>query len=49
VDEAEIDDVAGEDWVVAVAEGEEDVGFGEHQLPTIISGLPPPLSILRKV
>jgi hypothetical protein len=30
VDEAEIDDVAGEDGVVAVAEREEDVGLGEH-------------------
>src|SRR5882757_4166923 len=30
VDEAEIDDVAGEDGVVAVAEGKEDVGLGEH-------------------
>jgi hypothetical protein len=29
-DEAEVDDVAGEDGVVAVAEGEEDVGLGEH-------------------
>ena len=29
-DEAEVDDVAGEDGVVAVAEGGEDVGFGEH-------------------
>ena len=30
VNEAEIDDVAGEDGVVAVAEREEDVGLGEH-------------------
>jgi hypothetical protein len=29
-DEAEIDDVAGEDRVVAVSEGGEDVGLGEH-------------------
>ena len=29
-DEAEVDDVAGEDGVVAVAECEEDVGLGEH-------------------
>ena len=29
-DEAEVDDVAGEDGVVAVAEGLEDVGLGEH-------------------
>ena len=29
-DEAEVDDVAGEFGVVAVAEGLEDVGFGEH-------------------
>ena len=29
-DEAEIDDVAGEDGIVAVAEGREDVGLGEH-------------------
>ena len=29
-DEAEVDDVAGEDRVVAVAEREEDVGLGEH-------------------
>src|ERR1700678_4356535 len=29
-DEAEVDDVAGEDGVVAVAQGGEDVGFGEH-------------------
>ena len=29
-DEAEVDDVAGEFGVVAVAEGGEDVGFGEH-------------------
>jgi hypothetical protein len=29
-DEAEIDDVAGEDGIVAVAESEEDVSFGEH-------------------
>ncbi len=31
-DEAEIYDVAGEDRVVAVAEGLEDVGLGEHLL-----------------
>ena len=30
VDEAEVDYVAGESGVVAVAQGEEDVGFGEH-------------------
>ena len=30
VDEAEVDDVAGEDGIVAVAEGLEDVGLGEH-------------------
>jgi hypothetical protein len=29
-DEAEVDDVAGEDRVVAVAERDEDVGLGEH-------------------
>ena len=29
-DEAEVDYVAGEDRVVAVAQGGEDVGFGEH-------------------
>jgi hypothetical protein len=29
-DEAEVDDVAGEDGVVAIAECEEDVGLGEH-------------------
>jgi hypothetical protein len=29
-DEAEVDDVAGEDGIVAVAECEEDVGLGEH-------------------
>src|SRR6266481_2454411 len=29
-DEAEVDDVAGEDGVVAVAEGDKDVGLGEH-------------------
>jgi hypothetical protein len=29
-DEAEVDDVAGEDGVVAVAEREENVGLGEH-------------------
>jgi hypothetical protein len=29
-DEAEVDDVAGENGVVTVAEGEEDVGLGEH-------------------
>ena len=29
-DEAEVDDVAGEDGVVAVAEGLENVVFGEH-------------------
>ena len=31
LDEAEVDDVAGDLGVVAVAEGLEDVGFGEHQ------------------
>ena len=30
-DEAEVDDVAGEFGVVAVAEGGEDFGLGEHQ------------------
>lgn len=30
VDEAEVDDVAGQDGVVAVAESLEDVGLGEH-------------------
>ncbi len=30
LDEAEVDDVAGEDGVVAIAEREEDVGLGEH-------------------
>ncbi len=30
VDEAEVDDVAGEFGVVAVAEGFADGGFGEH-------------------
>jgi hypothetical protein len=29
-DEAEVDDVAGEDGVIAIAEREEDVGLGEH-------------------
>lgn len=29
-DEAEVNDVAGQDGVVAVAEGLEDVGVGEH-------------------
>ena len=42
-DEAEIDDVAGERGIVAIAEGGEDVGFGQHVV------VPPPPSILRKV
>ena len=29
-DEAEVDDVAGEDGIIAVAEREEDGGLGEH-------------------
>lgn len=30
-DEAEINDIAGEFWIVAVAKSGEDIGFGEHQ------------------
>jgi hypothetical protein len=44
VDEAEVNYVAGEGWIVTVAEGGEDIGFGEHALCTPL--LP---SILRKV
>ena len=46
-DEAEVDDVAGEDGVVAVAEGEEDVGLGEH-LWLMISLWSPPRQMCAK-
>jgi hypothetical protein len=42
-DEAEVDYVAGEDGIVTVAEGGEDVGFGEHcwldDIPTPSKGV----------
>jgi hypothetical protein len=42
VDEAEVDYVAGEGGVVAVAKGDEDVGFGEHLFLMITGGTPLP-------
>jgi hypothetical protein len=55
-DEAEVDDVAGEDWIVAVAECEEDVGLSEHAglmislrgSARVTEGLPTPSNV-RKV